>query len=432
VLAALAVPAALAAMAAMANHPDDSPRNLSEKELNNPAPYYVVWEVTRHCDQPCLHCGSRAGPKLNDELSTDEVLGVAQQLIDMGTREVALIGGEAYLRKDLAQIIAKLDRGGVRVVMQTGGRAFTRERALNYRKAGLFGLGVSIDGPEELHDRMRNNSGSSAAAWRALDYAKDVGMVATINTQVNGLNVDALADFAQRVYRSVATTWQVQLTVPMGQAADRPEWLLPPHRIIDVVETLSALQKQATEEYDGEGLMFNVVPNNNIGYFGPHEGLLRSWPGQDKAHFVGCNAGIAVMSIEADGLIKPCPSLPTKPYTAGNVRKTEIRELWNVSPEMRFSRDRDTSELWGRCKTCYYADTCKAGCSFMTHCLFGKRGNMPYCYYRASELKKQGLKERLVQVEKPPGEFYDFGRFEIVEEPWDAEPPREPKRLTVL
>jgi len=24
-------------------------------------PAYVVWELTLRCDQPCAHCGSRAG-----------------------------------------------------------------------------------------------------------------------------------------------------------------------------------------------------------------------------------------------------------------------------------------------------------------------------------------------------------------------------------
>src|SRR5262245_16784089 len=26
-------------------------------------PYYVVWELTLACDQPCTHCGSRAGSR---------------------------------------------------------------------------------------------------------------------------------------------------------------------------------------------------------------------------------------------------------------------------------------------------------------------------------------------------------------------------------
>ncbi|MBA3542772.1 MAG: heme biosynthesis protein, partial [Deltaproteobacteria bacterium] len=51
-------------------------------------PAYVVWELTLRCDHACTHCGSRAGVARDDELSTDEALGVVDQLAAMGAREV--------------------------------------------------------------------------------------------------------------------------------------------------------------------------------------------------------------------------------------------------------------------------------------------------------------------------------------------------------
>ncbi len=413
-------------------HSGKTTRDVSGDDLATPRPYYVVWEITRHCDQPCEHCGSRAGPKLANELSTDEVVAVARQLVRLGCRECVLIGGEAYLRKDLPLVIAELVKGGVRTIMQTGGRNFTREKARMYRRAGMSQLGVSIDGPAEIHDRLRNNRGSYDAAIAALDNARAEGLIVSINTQINRLNYKHIESFAEVVRAAGSQSWQVQLTVPMGEAADRPEWLLQPHHIIDVVDALARVQRKALEEHTGDGPPFNVVPNNNIGYFGPHEELLRSRPGSTSGHWRGCMAGIAVFSVEADGNVKACPSLPTAPYVGGNVREMTVEHLWNHSERIRFARDRDTSEMWGRCKDCYYADTCRGGCSFMTHCLFGKRGNNPFCYYRATKLKREGLRERLVQVQRPPGEFYDYGRFEIVDEAWDAKPPPAARRLPLL
>jgi hypothetical protein len=52
--------------------------------------------------------------------------------------------------------------------------------------------------------------------------------------------------------------------------------------------------------------------------------------------------------------------------------------------------------------------------------LFGKRGNNPYCHHRALELLGAGLRERVVQVEKPEGLPFDYGRFECVVEEWPA------------
>jgi MoaA/NifB/PqqE/SkfB family radical SAM enzyme len=69
---------------------------------------YVVWELTLRCDQPCSHCGSRAGAARARELSPAECLAVVPQLVEMGAREVTLIGGEAYLRPDLPDIVRAL------------------------------------------------------------------------------------------------------------------------------------------------------------------------------------------------------------------------------------------------------------------------------------------------------------------------------------
>jgi len=401
----------------MAGARDQAARAIREEDFLIARPTYTVWEVTMHCDQPCQHCGSRAGPKRERELSTEEALEVARSLGRLGTREVALIGGEAYLRKDLPAIIGELARQGIRVIMQTGGRNFPPERARLLRDAGLSAVGVSVDGPEAIHDELRGNVGSFAAAMQTLDNARDAGLVITANTQFNRLNFRHIRETYALLREKGIQTWQVQLTVPMGRAADKPEWIIEPWRVIEIVETLAELQAEAIREHKG-GVPFNLFANNNIGYFGPHEVILRSNPGGNALHWPGCRAGINTMGIESDGTIKGCPSLPTAPYAGGNVRESSLESIWESSSEVRFARDRTTDELWGFCKTCYYADVCRAGCSWTAHCTLGRRGNNPFCYYRATQLRRKGIRERLVPKERAAGEPYDFGRLELVEEPW--------------
>src|SRR6185437_4165171 len=149
---------------AQPDSPSQPVRMLTDDDASRPHPIYVVWEITMKCDQPCQHCGSRAGPSRPSELSTDEAFAICESLARLGTREVTLIGGEAYLRQDVYDIVRKLAGLGIRVTMQTGGRAFGLERARAFRDAGLSGLGVSIDGPARVHDLLRGNLGSHMAA----------------------------------------------------------------------------------------------------------------------------------------------------------------------------------------------------------------------------------------------------------------------------
>lgn len=405
------------ASASEAPTPYKHPRVLFEEDYQAVRPVYAVWEITMKCDQPCEHCGSRAGPSRPRELDTEEALEVARGLARLGCRETVLIGGEAYLRTDVHDIIRELVKNGIRVVLQTGGRAFTVERARAMKEAGLSGVGVSIDGPARVHDRLRGNLGSHHAALKALDAGLEAGLLLGANTQVNALNWDMLPETARELQAHGVVAWQVQITVPMGRAADRPEWILPPHRIVDVIDTLAEIQKKAAEEAQGRR-PFDVSLGNNVGYYGPHEMALRSRPGGIESHYRGCGAGINVIGIESDGTVKGCPSLPTGPYAGGNVTSMALEEIWQTSKEVRFARDRDTEELWGFCKTCYYADTCRAGCSWAAHVTLGRRGNNPFCYHRVVQLRKKGVRERLVPKERAPGEPYDFGRFELEEEPW--------------
>jgi len=310
--------------------------------------------------------------------------------------------------------------------MQTGGRGVTPDLARRLKAAGLGAIGVSVDGTPELHDKLRGIKGSQASAISALESAREAGLVTTSNSQVNRLNFRALRDTRDQLKATGIRVWRLQLTVPMGRAADRPDWILEPYQILEVLDTLAELQLEEAEEARAQGLppsrMLDIRLGNNLGYFGPHEELLRSMPGQVSSHWVACRAGRWTMSIESDGTVKPCPSLPTAPYTAGNVRDIQIEDLWGADTggmgAMGFTRDRPVDELWGFCRGCYYAEICMAGCNFTTHSTLGKRGNNPFCYHRAETLKLQGKRERLVQVERAAGKPYDFGRFEIVQEAW--------------
>jgi radical SAM protein with 4Fe4S-binding SPASM domain len=370
------------------------------------APIYVVWELTLACDLACRHCGSRAGKPRAAELTLDEARRVVDALAEMGTQEVAFIGGEAYLAPDWLAVVRAVRDAGIRATMTTGARGLTAELARAAADAGMSAVSVSIDGLEATHDRLRAVRGSWRAATAALGHIAAAGMDPYANTQWNRLNLPEVEPLADHLAASGVRAWQVQITGPMGRAADHAEWLLQPWEMLDLLPRLAA-----AAERHRPGLA--VQASNNLGYFGPFESVLR------PDHWRGCAAGRHVLGIESNGDVKGCPSLPSAPYVGGNVREAPLAEIWERA-QIGFARDRSPDELWGFCKSCYYAEDCKGGCSWTAHTLLGRRGNMPYCHHRAETLARAGRRERLVRVEAAPGEPFDFGRFELVEEPLPA------------
>jgi len=390
-------------------------RYFTDEDRKRHQPVHVVWEITLACDLKCQHCGSRAGHRRASELSTEECLDVVRQLARLGTREVTLIGGEAYLRKDWIEIVRAVREQGMNCTMQTGGFHLTEERIKRAAAAGLQAIGVSVDGLEELHDCLRGVKGSFAAAFRALDLLRAHGITTSVNTQITSKVVPQLRGLCELFIEAGAKNWQVQLTVAMGRAADHPEILLQPYQLLELMPLIAELFRTSAER----GML--LQPGNNIGYFGPYEALWRGG-GDDQVYWFGCNAGENTMGIEADGTIKGCPSLPTIRYAGGNVRDLSVADIWCVSPELTFNLRRAGEELWGYCRGCYYADTCRGGCSWLSHSLLGRPGNNPYCHHRALELNRQGLRERVVPIEPAPGLSFDHGRHALLLEMTDGQP----------
>ena len=219
----------------------------------------------------------------------------------------------------------------------------------------------------------------------------------------------------------------MQLTSPLGRAADRADMLLQPYDLPSLVPRIAKLKERAY----ADGIL--LLPGNNLGYFGPEEGFLRSTTAGGGDHFVGCQAGRYVMGIEADGAVKGCPSLQTAHYVGGTLREQSLAAIWNDTKELAFTRERGTEHLWGYCATCPFAETCKGGCTFTAHSFFGRPGNNPYCHFRARDFQKRGLRERLVLRENAAGLPFDNGLFDLVVEPADSpEPPPPEKREKLL
>ncbi len=368
-------------------------------------PVYAVWEITLACDLACGHCGSRAGRARPDELSTEEAFRVADELAELGVREVTVIGGEAYLRPDWLDLVRRIRSNGMRATMVTGGRGITAELARDAVAAGIQFAGVSIDGHRAAHDELRAHAGAYDQALAALGHFRAAGIAVTVNTQLNRISAPTLEAVLPDLVAAGVHSWRFQLTVAMGRGADDTAALLQPYDLLDVYPRLAALHTAAAE------LGIRVTPGNNIGYYGPHEAQLR------RGDYRSCQAGIAVIGLEADGTFKGCPSLHTAEWAGGNVRDASVRALWERSAALRVIRDRTVEDLWGYCRTCYYADECRAGCTWTAHSLFGKPGNNPYCHHRAIEMDRAGLRERVVPVEAAPGLPFDHGRFELVVEP---------------
>jgi radical SAM protein with 4Fe4S-binding SPASM domain len=384
-------------------------------------PIYAVWEITLKCDLACRHCGSRAGRSRPDELSRDEALDLVRQMAELGVREVTLIGGEAYLRDDWLDIVRAVRAHGMQCSITTGGRGVDADLARAAKEAGIQSVSVSVDGLRDTHDVLRDVKGSFDSAIAALGHLRAAGVPVSANTQICRANLREIEPLFEILADAGIHSWQLQITVAMGRAADEPGLLLEPFQMLEVLPLVARIKPRA------DARKVRIWPGNNLGYFGPYETLLRG--GLPRGHMSSCGAGRSTLGIEANGDIKGCPSLPTADYVGGNIRDASLRDIWHRGEPLRFTRDRTVDDLWGFCRDCYYNDTCRAGCSWTAHVLFGRPGNNPFCHHRALELLREGKRERITRIAPAEGKPFDYGRFDLTVESWPDDELARAKRV---
>jgi radical SAM protein with 4Fe4S-binding SPASM domain len=302
---------------------------------------------------------------------------------------------------------------GMDATMTTGGYNLTRERAEAMVEAGITSVSVSIDGLEASHDRVRAVPQSWQRAFAALRHLRAAGSKIAVNTQINAYTQTELEALLELIAAEGVHSWQLQLTVPHGNAADHPELIVQPYMFLELFEALDRVLRRAA------ALRVRIWPANSLGYFGPLEQRLRGHLKQRTGHYDGCDAGSAALGIESDGTLKSCPSLGGPTNIGGSIRERSLWEIWTQAREFRELRERTVEDLWGYCRECYYGPTCLGGCTAVAEPLLGRPGNNPYCHHRALELDRIGLRERVEMVRAAPATGFGTGLFRVVREAKD-------------
>lgn len=335
-----------------------------------------VWEITLACCFQCRYCGSRAGKARENELSTQECLDVAGQLARLSCRRVSLIGGEVFLRPDWEIILRALTGRGIQTAIITNGYRFSPDLVARLRDAGVESVGVSIDGPAEIHDAGRQQ-GSFRRAMEALDALAAGGIPVSVITTLHSKNAPLLEDLYGLLREKSIFAWQIQACSPMGNAAlSGIDWRFDSLQVIRLVDRLRHTAP------------FRVGIADNIGYFTQSEGSLRGGP-EGKSWFAGCGAGLRSIGIDSVGNVRGCESMYDERFNEGNLRTKTLAEIWNDPHAFAYNRRFTPDLLEGECRGCPQGPFCAAGCRSYNYFTTGSCYHSPLCARRQEQAEKE-------------------------------------------
>ncbi len=326
----------------------------------------IVWEITLACCFSCKYCGSSGGKARENELTTEECLSVVRQLSELGCGRVNLIGGEVFMRRDWDTIVRALRSAGIRVTIITNGFLFRTELIEKLKSLDIESVAVSLDGPEEIHDKYRQE-GSYERALGAVRVLTEAGIPVSVISTLNAENVKTLPVLYEILKNYPIFAWQLQACSPMGNAANGGiDWRFSFREVIDFVE---ANRRHAP---------FALGIADNIGYYTEEEGSLRGIQ-NGRVKFTGCRAGLTTLGIDSVGNVRGCESMYDERFNEGNLRLRSLREIWEDEHAFSYNRGFRPEYLSGKCSTCREGLRCAGGCRSYNWFTSGKLYENPGC-----------------------------------------------------
>ena len=320
----------------------------------------VVWNSTRACNLACTHCYASARLRpADDELTTEEARAFLEDLAAYGVPAVLLSGGEPLARPDLLDLIAYGASRGLRFTLSSNGTLIGAELARTLARLKVTYVGISIDGDEASHDRLRRMPGAWRRSVEALRHLRGAGVRRGVRYTLTPANVNYLGAVLDLVRAERIERLCVYHLVPAGRGA-RLHDISPEQRR----DALIRLFEFAAVNPQVEVL---TVGNPSDGPF------LYRWLLQRDPEAAGrCRGallwnrgarhgpGVGLAAVDERGDVHPDQF--SRHRTFGNVRQQPFSVIWSTGRDAYLQALRSPDRPFpDRCQSCPYLELCGGG-----------------------------------------------------------------------
>ncbi|MEA3291678.1 MAG: radical SAM protein [Pseudomonadota bacterium] len=325
---------------------------MSTADTGAPELTLLAINLTRRCNLACEHCyldAETLHTPGDSELTTGEVCGLLDEVaaLDQGTM-IVLTGGEPLARDDLEPIIAHGAKSDLAMVVGSNGVMLTEKRVQSLQRAGLLGIGISVDSLDPVkHDAFRGLTGAWAKTMAGIENCRRQGLDFQLHFSISSMNegeLEAMIAFARDSGARVLNVFFLICTGRGEQVTD-----LSPAAYELAIERLI----EAQARHDDLIIRTRCAPYfKRIAHQRQPASPLNRISGREGD---GCVAGIHYCRVTPKGGVTACPYIEQE---VGNVRGGGFSELWRSVPDFEALR---SPVLGGKCGVCEYRKLC-GGC----------------------------------------------------------------------
>jgi MoaA/NifB/PqqE/SkfB family radical SAM enzyme len=318
-------------------------------------PATVSFTITNACNLKCRMCGQwseegyirSAKENLQHSLKLADWKKLTDELAAHQISSVILRGGEPFLFPDIIELLEYINSKGIFISLDTNG-TLLKKYAADIVRIGNIHITISVDGPEEIHDKVRGIKG----CFRRIKE----GVNRLIEVEKNsGRNISRAICFTISPY-SVSGLGKmpgVARILSINTLVIVPYNFIPSSMGIKYEKELKDHFKTTAFSWTGfhhedSGVDFNEFQNEYRKYIAGLNGIrnypymvfseedYRTWFGNPTT-LIGsphCTNIEKLIDIQPEGNANFCVDTPD--YSFGNVKDSTIEAVWNNEKASRF------------------------------------------------------------------------------------------------
>lgn len=349
----------------------------------------VVFNCTPRCNLRCVHCYSSSDVACSaPQLSTSQAKSLIDQIADFGCPVLLFSGGEPLLRKDLFELMAYAGQHNLRTVLSTNGTRITESVAKRLAELGLSYAGISLDGPQDVHDRFRKVDGTFIDTLNGISNCRRAGIRTGLRftmTRGNIAHIKTIFDIAAAAGIGRICFYHLIRT---GRAEALADSVPSPHQTRQALDTIIA----CTADRVRQGVVEEVLTVGNHAD-GPY--LLLKMHAENHPHYQtafdlltragGNRIGQNIAAVNWDGQVF-CDQF-WRNYSLGSILDTPFADIWqnHADPVLHILRSKRQYKD-PQCVRCQWFDLCLGNFrSLSGRADIADWQNEPACYLSENE-----------------------------------------------
>ncbi|MEM1627527.1 MAG: radical SAM protein [Sulfolobaceae archaeon] len=310
--------------------------------------------ITTGCNLGCLHCYVNAKNPLPDELTEEEFYKIIDELIKSGLLYLTITGGEPLIKKHLVlKIIKYASKYGIIIRLNTNGLLIDEEIAKEFSLIPNFHVSISLDGPKEIHERIRGK-GTFDKVVNNIKILRKYNVRVAISSVLTKPNIPYMEEMVKLAIKLDTQEIRFPIFLPLGRGKFNRELLEPD--ILDLFKAGKEFSRLTRIYGDKIAMSIDLPPafiDSDVLYNPKYEFLK-----------YGCYVGFVRLDIFPDGKIYPCDTFADNDFIITNCRNNRKLDFISImNSSVVLSKIRESSDkLKGICGICKFNQTCRGHC----------------------------------------------------------------------